>query len=176
MRVAKRFIPHYTIEDYKRWEGDWELIEGIPVAMSPSPGFTHQRISSLIHWQLMNLLKECRECIVLYEIDWIIKEDTVVRPDIVVLCKKPSGEYITEPPLMIFEIVSEQTAFKDEGIKFKIYEEEGVPFYLLVYPAGHVRVYKHNGRNYEMVGDFTNQSVEFHIGDCQFLFDFSVIW
>ncbi|TCK06622.1 hypothetical protein [Phorcysia thermohydrogeniphila] len=28
-------LPHYTYEDYKHWEGKWELIEGIPYAMCP---------------------------------------------------------------------------------------------------------------------------------------------
>jgi len=27
----------YTYEDYKRWKGDWELIEGFPFAMAPLP-------------------------------------------------------------------------------------------------------------------------------------------
>ena len=30
-------LPHYSYQDYRRWEGDWELIEGIPYAMTPSP-------------------------------------------------------------------------------------------------------------------------------------------
>jgi hypothetical protein len=41
-------IPHYTYNDYQKWEGDWELIRGIPYAVSPSPGWRHQ----LFGWQL----------------------------------------------------------------------------------------------------------------------------
>jgi hypothetical protein len=26
MSTVPRYIPHYTVEDYRRWEGDWELI------------------------------------------------------------------------------------------------------------------------------------------------------
>lgn len=37
-------IKHYTLADYLQWQGDWELIQGRPVAMTPSPGVTHQRI------------------------------------------------------------------------------------------------------------------------------------
>jgi Putative restriction endonuclease len=29
-------IPRYTYNDYKQWEGQWELIYGYPCAMSPS--------------------------------------------------------------------------------------------------------------------------------------------
>jgi len=28
------YLPHYTYEDYKHWEGDWELINGIAYAMT----------------------------------------------------------------------------------------------------------------------------------------------
>ena len=33
--------PHYTYDDYKNWQGDWELIRGVPYAMAPSPLKTH---------------------------------------------------------------------------------------------------------------------------------------
>ena len=28
---------YYTYEDYKYWEDSWEIIDGIPYAMSPAP-------------------------------------------------------------------------------------------------------------------------------------------
>ena len=28
--------PHYTIEDYRRWEGEWELIDGVAISMTPT--------------------------------------------------------------------------------------------------------------------------------------------
>ena len=37
-------LEKYTYEDYKQWEGDWELIDGIPQAMAPSPALKHQFI------------------------------------------------------------------------------------------------------------------------------------
>jgi len=37
MNVAHKYLPNYTYEDYCQWEGQWELIEGIPYAMSPLP-------------------------------------------------------------------------------------------------------------------------------------------
>ena len=49
-------LPNYCYEDYKRWEGNWELIYGVPYAMSPAPLIKHQRISNNIAWQLKNLL------------------------------------------------------------------------------------------------------------------------
>ncbi len=35
-------IKHYTYDDYKLWEGAWELHEGYPVAISPAPMINHQ--------------------------------------------------------------------------------------------------------------------------------------
>jgi hypothetical protein len=28
---------YYTYNDYKDWEGSWELIDGVPFAMAPAP-------------------------------------------------------------------------------------------------------------------------------------------
>lgn len=35
MNVGHKYLPNYTYEDYCQSEGQWELIEGIPYAMSP---------------------------------------------------------------------------------------------------------------------------------------------
>ena len=42
---------HYTYDDYKTWEGEWELIDGIPFArnssmMAPAPEIKHQGLDS----------------------------------------------------------------------------------------------------------------------------------
>ena len=46
------YLPYYTYEDYKEWEGDWELIEGVPYAMAPSPMKTHQALAYEIAFHL----------------------------------------------------------------------------------------------------------------------------
>jgi len=162
-----------------KWEGDWELIEGIAFAMSPSAGFIHQRVSSLIHWQLMNSIKDCNGCIALFEIDWIVSNDTVLKPDIIVICGTPEGDYIKEPPEIIFEVISPQTILKDKRVKYEIYEKKGVKFYVVVDPGYETKgaiVYRYNEGRYEKLGDFVKETVEFDIGRCKFSFDFSTIW
>ena len=32
----------YTYQDYLLWKGDWELVNGYPYAMAPSPNINHQ--------------------------------------------------------------------------------------------------------------------------------------
>jgi hypothetical protein len=71
---------------YKNWEGRWELIRGIPYAMSPAPSIKHQRISNNIAWQLKSLLMNCSECQALLPVDWKIDEKTTVQPDNLVIC------------------------------------------------------------------------------------------
>ena len=37
---------HYSYDDYKLWEGNWELMDGIAVSMSPAPIRKHQSLAS----------------------------------------------------------------------------------------------------------------------------------
>ncbi|QEP45079.1 hypothetical protein D5085_06880 [Ectothiorhodospiraceae bacterium BW-2] len=73
------------------------ILDGIPLAMAPSPGFQHQRVAMNMAFQLRQLLDSCPHCQVLYEIDVEFSEDTVVRPDLIVICHTPEGERITRP-------------------------------------------------------------------------------
>jgi len=136
---AVSYKPHYTIEDYFLWEGDWELWNGIPVSMAPSPDFFHQTVSGNLHWQFKNLLKSegcTSDCRAIYEIDWHVDASTVVRPDIMVVCEKPSGRWIEKRPELAVEILSPSTRQKDLTAKRDLYAANGVPFYLIVDPEG----------------------------------------
>ena len=126
--------PHYTYKDYEKWEGDWELLRGIPYAMSPTPNRHHQRFGSQFVTAFSNALKEhssnCN-CDVLYETDWMVSEDTVVRPDVMVTCENLSADFITIPPSLILEILSPSTILKDRNTKFHLYQAYGVRYYLI---------------------------------------------
>lgn len=133
MSLPERFLPRYTVEDYEKWEGDWELIDGIPYAIAPSPFGLHQRLILEIGRQIANQLDNCKKrCYVYPELDWIIDEETVLRPDLMVVCKDVKT-HLKETPEIVVEIVSKSTALKDEQLKFSIYEREKVKFYMLVY-------------------------------------------
>ena len=41
--LKDKHLPRYTVKNYERWQGNWELIEGIPYALA-SPSFKHQRL------------------------------------------------------------------------------------------------------------------------------------
>ena len=125
----------YTYEDYKKWEGDWELINGHPYAMAPSPLGKHQFIMMRIGYLLNKKLDEldCNECFVLGETDYIISNDTVLRPDVALVCKE-LPKFIKKPPIAIFEVISPSTKLRDEIVKKEIYKKEGVKYLFLVYP------------------------------------------
>lgn len=134
MGLADKYLPRYTVEDYKIWEGDWELIEGVPYAMAPSPFGKHQKVAFEIGRQIINQLQPCdKSCKAYPELDWIVSEDTVLKPDLIIICKDIE-EYLKETPEVVIEVVSKSTAQKDEYLKFEIYQREKVPYYILVYP------------------------------------------
>ena len=76
MSTAPRYVPHYTVEDYGHWEGDWELIDGVPISMSPSPFGPHERIVSRLALQLGTQIKDHgRLCEVYTNLDWIVSDE-----------------------------------------------------------------------------------------------------
>jgi len=170
------YVEHYSIDDYALWEGDWELIDGMPYAMAPSPMVTHQSINMKIARQLDEELEECLECQALFEIDWEVSSDTVVRPDTLVICYEPD-EKLTKKPEIIFEVASPSTVTKDEKVKFEIYEREGVEYYIIVYPDTKVaKAYELKDGRYIKKGDFSDEKTTFTLKNCEIEFDFSKIW
>jgi len=169
-------LEHYTVRDYAQWEGDWELIQGRAQAMTPSPGVRHQRVSLRLARQLDEQLEDCPDCLVLFETDWEIAEDTVVRPDIMVLCGEV-GERVTRRPELIAEVVSKATARRDERIKPRLYAEEGVPFYFLVYPEREVvKAYHLLEGEYRKIDDYSQGTWNGSIEDCTLNVAFSRVW
>ena len=57
-----KILPYYTFEDWINWEGKWELIEGIPYAMSPAPLPKHQFIALNLASEFRIALRKCKDC------------------------------------------------------------------------------------------------------------------
>jgi Uma2 family endonuclease len=174
-------LPHYIYDDYVQWEGEWEIIHGIPYAMTPAPRIKHQRLSVKIAAQLESLLKNCADCQTLMPVDWQIAEDTVVQPDLLVVCgKNKSEEKLLIPPVLVFEIISPATAKKDRILKYQLYEEAGVKYYCLVDPdANSMDIFELNRgryRNYNDKDNFKDGKVTLEIGNCLIEFDVAEIF
>ncbi len=168
---------HYTYEDYKRWEGDWELFDGIAVAMSPAPMRKHQSLASAIIREFGNQLDDCPECEVLGKVDYKVSDDTVLRPDVTVTCGETNEAYLTKAPKIIVEIISASTAKRDEVYKFDIYEREKVMYYIIVYPDDLIaKVYKLDGKTYDKQGDFSEETYTFEESSCRLTLDFASVF
>ena len=137
MSALPKYVPHYTLAEYSQWQGEWELWQGVPVAMSPSPFGRHQWVAGEIAYQLNHSLRDqCKDCFVLTETDWIVSEDTIVRPDVVIVCGPFPERHILAPPRLIVEVLSPATEEKDRNAKKDLYAMQAVDFYLLVDPIG----------------------------------------
>lgn len=133
---ALRYDPHYTVEDYLGWEGDWELWHGRAVAMAPSPGIPHQDVAGNLFAAIRDGLKRqgCH-CRVRYELDWKLSPDTVLRPDLVVSCDDDeAGPFVLKPPTLIVEVLSPTSGHRDKVFKREAYAERGVRFYVIADP------------------------------------------
>ena len=128
-----RYLPRYTVDDYRQWQGDWELWSGVAIAMTPSPFARHQFVASRLITELGVALRGS-DFHVLNETDWIVANDTVVRPDVVVIEGEIPDGHLRTSPRLVAEVISETTRAKDWGVKRELYEREGVEFYLILDP------------------------------------------
>jgi len=173
---ALEYIDYYTKDDYYKWEGDWELIYGYPYAMSPFTLLTHQKVSGKILRQLDENLDNCPECSALMEVEVEFNEDTIVRPDTMVVCY-PLEKKLTKTPELIFEVVSKSSSRRDESLKFELYEREGVKYYSLVYPDNKkIKIFKLENGKYLKVGDFDEKDSFLYDTKCSITIDFGKIF
>ncbi len=166
MALPRELLPSYTYEDYKNWQGDWELVEGIPFALA-SPSVKHQRVLAKLVRFLDEQLEKCPGCEVLPATDYVVSEHTILRPDVSVVCNN-RGEKIAVTPKIIFEIVSPSSAKMDEITKKAIYEREGVGYYALVYPElGKGKIFKLTSDGvYKKPVDLAGGEFSFDLGGC----------
>jgi Uma2 family endonuclease len=179
--LKEKFLPNYTYDDYKQWEGRWELINGIPFAMSPAPSFNHQKVNGRIHIQLEKLLESCKKCQAVLPVDWRIPgylDNNVLQPDNLIFCKDVDEIYITEAPVLIFEILSPSSVLKDRFLKYDIYESQGVKYYVIVdIDLKSADVFELKNGAYSKTIEAKNDIVRFVLDENSTIdFNFSEIW
>ena len=174
--MALKYLPKYTIKDYESWQGDWELIEGVPYALA-SPTFEHQRVVLRIARFLdEELEKNCPECKVGISTDYLIDLHNIVRPDVFIVCGEIRDKLL-KTPAVILEVISQSTAERDEKLKFELYEREGVELYVMVFPSfKKAKAYKLTEGRYLKLKDVTNDTLEIPLKECEISLDFSKVW
>ncbi len=181
LAFEEKYLPKYTKADYLQWEGNWELISGVPYAMSPMPSWRHQKLNLKIAARIEDALCGCSECEVNLPINWEISENTIVQPDVVVICRPfEEGVFIGKTPEIVFEILSPSTSQKDKTLKFELYQDAGVKYYVIVYPSvnkAEIFVLDNPSiKQYRSEGNFDSGNYNFITSGCSFDFDFGKIW
>jgi Uma2 family endonuclease len=177
MSKAVRILPHYTYGDYENWEGRWELIDGIPWAMSPLPVPQHQRIASNLGGEFYIQLKNCETCAVYQPLDYLVSDDTVLQPDVLIVGGRTIKNYLDFPPSLVVEILSPATALKDRHSKYSIYESEKIPYYLIISPdTEEVEIYELENNAYALKQKGKDFQYQFSLDNCQATINFKEIW
>ena len=177
---AVKILPSYTYEDYCLWEGRWELIEGIPHAMSPAPVPRHQWVAVNITSELRAAVKRsnCKHCKVYNFIDVKVEEDTILQPDASIVCKPITKKFLDFPATLVVEILSDTTALKDRISKYSIYEKFGIKYYLIVDPEKEsVEIYFLKNSKYILQTFSPEKPFTFSLdGDCSIEVTFKNFW
>jgi len=159
--LAKKEQNGYTYKDYLNWPEDerWELIEGVPYAMTPAPSRKHQEILGELFGELRNYLKDkpCRVYLSPFDVRLANKNEreeevkTVVQPDITVVCdaSKLDDKGCLGTPDLVIEILSPSTAAMDHIKKLALYEKNGVQEYWIVHPIDQILTIYKLGENQE---------------------------
>ena len=145
MVLAIKQDQKYTFADYDSWpEGErWEIIEGIPYAMT-APSRLHQKIVLKLGNQIDQYLegKTCEiypapfnvRLPVENEADELI--ETTVEPDLSIICDpdKLDDKGCRGAPDWIIEVLSPSTTLRDMNTKRDLYQQQGVKEYWIVHP------------------------------------------
>jgi Uma2 family endonuclease len=144
--IALKMADYFTYANYREWPETerWELIDGEAYAMS-APSRVHQKIVVEIARQIGNYLqnKPCENYVAPFDVrlpkadEADSQIDTVVQPDIVVVCdeNKLDDKGCRGAPDWIIEVLSPSTAFMDMSTKLALYQQHGVKEYWLIHPS-----------------------------------------
>jgi Uma2 family endonuclease len=139
-------IRRYTVQDYLSWPDDvrCELIHGQVYDMTPAPSLDHQDVVGTVYAVLREESASGRHggggpCqVFVAPVDVVLSRDTVVQPDVVVVCdpaKTADRQRVQGAPDLVVEVLSPSTSLKDRREKRALYEAHGVPEYLIVDPV-----------------------------------------
>lgn len=142
----------YSYADYLIWQFSErvEIIKGKIFKMSPAPARLHQVVSRKITRHLDRYFehKTCGLYVAPFDVRLVdFKKSTsdnqifsVVQPDLCVVCDldKLDDKGCFGSPDLIVEILSPGNSKKEMGVKFELYQENGVKEYWIVEPSDNV--------------------------------------
>jgi Uma2 family endonuclease len=137
----------YSYADYFRWKFQErvELIKGFIYKMSPAPSAKHQLAVTNLTFYFAGYFRQkpCKVFVAPFDVRLSdskkqkVQDElvfTVVQPDLSVICDtgKIDERGCVGAPDLVIEILSPGNTKKEMGIKFDLYEENGVKEYWLV--------------------------------------------
>jgi len=144
--LALKYDQKYTYTNYASWNDDtrWELIDGVPYAMS-APSLVHQEVLLNLSAQFSIKLRGrlCRPFIAPVDVrlNFNKGDDTVVQPDMIVVCdqhKLVNGKSCLGAPDLVVEVISPASTKMDKLLKFKKYLHAGVKEYWILDPIANI--------------------------------------
>jgi Uma2 family endonuclease len=156
-----------TYDDFVLFPDDGkrhELIDGEHY-VTPSPNTRHQKISGRLYLMIGNWLEANQMGEVYYApFDVVFTRFDVVEPDLLYMSRQRAAQILTEKhvngaPEIVVEINSPGTRKRDETIKRRLYEREGVVEYWIVDPVVDViRVYRRTGDGFGRPSELSAES------------------
>ena len=145
--LAYKLEDSFTYADYLSWDDGmrYEIIDGAAYVMD-SPSARHQRISRELAGVIWLFLKDkpnniCEVFPAPFDVrlfpDENYLDDTVMQPDILVVCDKSKladGRACKGAPDLIIEILSQSSVLMDRKVKAEKYLKAGVREYWIVNP------------------------------------------
>jgi Uma2 family endonuclease len=155
-----------TYDDFLLFPDDGnrhELIDG-EHQVTPSPNVEHQRIVSRLCWTVQSYL-EAHPIgeIFCAPLDIVFSPHDVVEPDLFYISHERARRVLTPQhargaPELVIEIASKGTRKRDETIKRRLYERDGVSEYWVVDPElDAIRVYRRAGDRFDRANELTSE-------------------
>ena len=147
--------------DYLNLPGSerWELISGLPYAMSGA-SVAHQELCRNLSFALVEHFRGSSCQVFFAPLEVRLSEHDIVQPDVMVVCdrSKLRPTYVEGPPTIVVEIVSPSSLRHDRLRKFRLYAKAGVQEYWIFYPESPLaEVYWLDGEGYRAHGVYSEK-------------------
>jgi len=130
-----------TVDDLARMPEDerchYELVDG-RLDVSPAPARRHTRAQGRLVTHLSNLAPDDIEVEPEAGVTLNDARTHHRQPDLVAFSAKDAEEpYLTRPPLLVVEVISPESLFRDTDTKRREYADFGIPSYWIINPSHH---------------------------------------
>jgi Uma2 family endonuclease len=140
-----------------------ELIGGFHY-VAPSNWRNHQIAAGNLLMDLGRWVNDHREGFLCHNLEVVLSEEDVVRPDLIFVAQErrlslETEQGVTGVPDLIVEILSDFSLELDQDLKFRLYERSGVSEYWVVDPVLEtVKIYRLNSGVYERVAELSTEA------------------